>query len=188
MDGAAVTWNAKSTLGTILCARAVMETFAVMTNVEDRVKDCLAREDLGQLDAFVMRGMFASRDLEWIEEFPDSKAVNVLTYIDTFDKQVPGFRGHYDSLCERCHPNSLGHNFMFAKLDRSTGSVAYSDERTPDRNVDLILAALAPFPLVESMMARLDDLILKVSDLQHRLSPIGGSASNTEPPREGSQK
>lgn len=182
-----MTWNARSTLAAVLSARALMETIALMASLEDRVADCLAREDLGQLDAFVMHGMFASRDAEWIEEYPDSKAVNVLTYIDRFDKRVPGFRGHYDILSERCHPNSLGHNFMFSKLDRSDGSVRYSDERNPGRNAEMILAALAPFPLLESMMTRLDDLILKVSDLQHRVSPIGDSPSSAEPPREGSQ-
>jgi len=39
----------------------------------------------------------------------------------------------------------------------------------------MILAALAPLPLVEIIMARLDDLILKVSDLHHRLAPFGGA-------------
>ena len=52
-------------------------------------------------------------------EAPETKAVNILTYIDRFDKRAEGFRGHYDILSERCHPNALGHNFMFGKLDRS---------------------------------------------------------------------
>jgi hypothetical protein len=67
-----------------------------------------------------------------------------------------------------------------------SGSVAYSDERNPDRNAELILAALAPFPLVESMMTRLDALILKVSDLQHRLWPVGGKTPSTDPADAGS--
>jgi hypothetical protein len=31
------------------------------------------------------------------------------------------------------------------------------------------------FPLVESIMTRLDDLILKISDYHHRVSPVGGA-------------
>ena len=52
-------------------------------------------------------------------------------------------------LSERCHPNSLGHNFMFATLDRSDGSVRFCDEREPRRNAEMIMAAFAPLPLVE---------------------------------------
>jgi len=33
---------------------------------------------------------------------------------------------------------------------------------------------LAPLPLVESISARLDHLIVKASDLHHRVAPVGG--------------
>lgn len=79
-------------------------------------------------------------------------------------------------LSERCHPNSLGHNFMFSTLDRTDGTVRFCDEREPERNGQMILAALAPLPLVGSIMTRLDELIEKVSDLHHRVAPVGGGA------------
>jgi hypothetical protein len=50
----------------------------------------------------------------------------------------------------------------------------------------MILAALAVFPLVESLMNRLDDLIPKISDLHHRIAPVGGATPPTEPPASGS--
>jgi hypothetical protein len=182
MDGAAVVWNARCTLSAMLSARAFMETMAVMAELENRVSRFLALEDLGALDALAQQGIFASRDAAWIKEFPETQAVNVMTYIDKFDKRASGFRGHYDILSERCHPNSLGHNFMFSKLDQSDGSVGYCDEREPARNAHMILAALFPLPLVESIMARLDELILKVSDLHHRIAPVGGAASAPDLP------
>jgi hypothetical protein len=181
MDGAAVAWNSRCTLSAILSARALMETMAVMAVFEDRVADSLAQEDLGALDALAKQGTFSSRDPKCLAEAPETKAANVLNYVDRFDKRAPGFRGHYDILSERCHPNSLGHNFMFSKLDRSNGSVRFFDEREPERNGQMILAALAVFPLVESLMNRLDDLIPKVSDLHHRISPVGSAAPPTEP-------
>jgi hypothetical protein len=88
--------------------------------------------------------------------------------------RAEGFRGHYDMLSERCHPNSLGHNFMFSKLDRSDGTVRFYDEREPARNGQMILGALVPLPLAESISARLDELIDKVSDLHHRVAPVSG--------------
>ena len=105
---------------------------------------------------------------------PRNPGRHVLTYIDKFDKRVEGFRGHYDILSERCHPNSLGHNFMFSKLDRTDGTVRFVEEREPARNGQMILAALAPLPLVESIIRALDGLIEKISDLHHRVAPVGG--------------
>jgi hypothetical protein len=172
MDGAALAWNNRSTLSAILTARALMETIAVMAHFEDSVREFLGREDLGALDAYVQRGTFASRDPKWIDEFPETKAINVMTFVEKFDKRVPGFKGHYDILSERCHPNSSGHNFMFSKLNHSDASVSFSDEREPGRNGQMILAALGPLPLIESMMTRLTKLLLDVADLHHRKQPI----------------
>lgn len=181
MDGAAVAWNNRCTLSCVLSARALMETFAVMVEFERQVMLHLKEEDLSGLDALAQNGIFASRDPDWINDNPGTQAISVLTYIDKFDKRAKGFRGHYDMLSERCHPNSLGHNFMFSKLDRTDGTVRYCDEREPARNSEMILAALAPLPLVEPISARLDELIEEVSDLQHRVAPVGGPATDGSP-------
>jgi hypothetical protein len=150
MDGVAVAWNSRCTLSAMLSARALMETFAVMAELERRVTCLLEEESLGALDMLAQKGIFASRDEDWIREAPETVAVSVLTYIDKFDKRVPGFRVHYDMLSERCHPHALGHNFMFSKLDRTDGTVRFCDEREPERNGQMILMALAPIPLVET--------------------------------------
>jgi hypothetical protein len=177
MDGAAIAWNNRSTLSTMLSARALMETFAVMAEFERQVTRLLKEENLGRLDALAQNGIFASRDPDWIKDNPETKAVSILTYVDKFDKRAEGFRGHYDMLSERCHPNSLGHNFMFSKLDRTDGTVRYYEEREPARNGQMILAALAPLPLVEPISAHLDELIEKVSDLPHHVAPVSGPAA-----------
>jgi hypothetical protein len=174
MDGVAVAWNNECTLSAMLSARALMETLAVLAEFERRVDRLLKQQDLGGLDAVGQNATFASRDPEWTKENPETQAVNVVTYIDKFNKRVKGFRDHYDRLSERCHPNSHGHNFMFSKLDTSDGTVRFYDEREPQRNRQMILGALVLLPLVESISARLDQLIEKVSDLQHSVAPIGG--------------
>jgi hypothetical protein len=155
-----------------------METLAVMAVFADRVADSFAAEDLGALDALAQQGTFANRDPEWIKEAPDTKAINVLTYIDRLDKFAPGFRKRYDMLSERCHPNSLGHNFMFSKLDRTDGSVRFFDEREPARNGHMILTTLAAFPYVETLIDRLDALIPRISDLHLRVAPVGGAVAS----------
>jgi hypothetical protein len=153
-----------------------METVAVMSSFERSASDMLEKKDLGGLDSLGQHGIFAGRDPEWIKDKPELKALNVLTYIDKFDRIATGFRGHYDRLSERCHPNFFGHNFMFAKLDREQGSITYSDESAPEMNAEMVLAGVMILPLVENMMRRLDDVITRVADLQHRISPVGGIA------------
>ncbi len=175
-DGLAIAWNNGNPLSAMLCARALMETIAVMTEFGNRAVKFLAKEDLGALDGLAQNGIFATRDPELTKEAPEITATSVLTFIDKFDKLIPGFRGHYDSLSERCHPNAAGHNFMFSKLDRADGSIEFMDERDPDRNAQLVIAALIPLPLIESLMTRLDDAVLKVSDLQHKVAPVPDQA------------
>ena len=60
-------------------------------------------------------------------------------------------------------------------LDHSDGSIRFSDERDPERNAQMILAALTALPLIKSTMTHLDDLIQKVSHLQHSVAPVGGA-------------
>lgn len=180
-DGAAVAWNARCTLSAMLSVRALMETLAVMAEFERKVTRLLEDENIGGLDALAQNGIFASRDAEITKNNPEIKTVNVLTYINKFDETIAGFRDHYDRLSERCHPNSLGHNFMFAELNHSDGTVRFYDERERERNTQMILAALAPLRLAESISASLDHLIERVSDLHHRIAPVGGAKGKPLP-------
>lgn len=178
-DGVAVNWNGRSVLGAMLCARALMETIAVLSFVERSAAARYEQEDLGDLDALGQNGTFATRDEALLKEFPESTATNILTYVRRFDEKVlPGFSEHYDRLSERCHPNAPGHYFMFAKLNRDEGRTSYSDHAAPQRHAGLILAALAVIPLVESMNARMNASVMKVADLQNRLAPVPDDAQS----------
>ncbi len=70
---------------------------------------------------------------------------------------------------------------MFSNLDRSTGSISYVDENKPGQNAHTIIAAIILLPLVEPMHERMHELMMKVSDLQHLLSPVGGSPPGATP-------
>jgi hypothetical protein len=179
LDGTSVAWNNRCALSTILSARALMETMALISALATQVARALAAQDISALDALAQKGTFSSRDEEWLKDFPEYKAANVLTHIDRFDSRANGFRKHYDMLSERCHPNASGHYFMFGQLNREDGSIRFFDEREPERNAQLILAALAVFPLAETLMDQLDGLIVSVSELHNRVAPIGGPIPKT---------
>ena len=44
-------------------------------------------------------------------------AVNVMTFVDRVEKDVPGFRQQYDLLSEFCHPNWRGTAGFFSVFD-----------------------------------------------------------------------
>lgn len=182
IDGTAIAWNSRSTLTAMLAARAFMETVAIFSEFVDRVHGHYKSADLKELDELAQNWTFASRDVEWIDEYPECKSINILTLIDKFDKKgSEGFKAHYERLSERCHPNSLGHTYMFSELDRSDGTIRFSDERNPKANAHSIVTAVMMLPLVERLSTRLDKLIMQIADLQHRIHPVGSSQAKEQP-------
>jgi hypothetical protein len=133
IDGIAVAWNNRTTLSAYLSARALLETIAAMAEYESSISSFLANKDIDGLDAFAQKGILSSRDSEVVSQAPEVKAKNVLNYVNKLDKGTPGFRKYYDDLSERCHPNALGHTYMFSRLDLSAETYRFSDERDPDK-------------------------------------------------------
>lgn len=105
-------YNEKRYTSSVLLIRGQMETTAFMFWLLRRVHICVKTNSVGDIDDFLMRGLFGGRD-------PDSPklAINVLTAIDHLDKKVSGFRSDYDWLSEFAHPNSFGTHGSYAKID-----------------------------------------------------------------------
>jgi aspartyl-tRNA(Asn)/glutamyl-tRNA(Gln) amidotransferase subunit B len=146
-----------------------METIAVLVEYEARVADLLAKKDIVGLEALAEAGFFASRDTAVLENAPQVEATNILTYIDKLAKKIPLFRSHYDQLSERCHPNALGHSFMFATFDQKSVTFDFTDERDPDQNAIMIQAVLDFLPTVETTLVDLNASILRVSDIHEAI-------------------
>jgi hypothetical protein len=171
--GIALTWNAGNLLTSILAARAQIETLVLVEDFKAKLDASLKVNDLQAVSQLLNQQTFATRDTEWLAEHPESLAINVQTLINKFDKlTLPGARAHYDSLSERCHPNSRGHFGMFAALDRSSGTVAFSDTKNLEADRAAIMPAVVLFLLFEHTMDWFDGAVLEIADLQHRLNPV----------------
>lgn len=175
-DGVSLAWQGQSPLVAMMGARAQIESCAVFLHFVSSAERLLKAEDLPGLHALTTRALFASRDEDWLKLSPETEAAQILNRIDRLDRIVPGVRKHYAILSERCHPNSAGHHFMFARTDRTDGTVSFVPERDPTGNRVLILMGLFPCVLVEDASRKLDALILAVADLQHRLQPVPGQS------------
>ena len=117
-SGCAANWNGRNLLCAYLAARALIETVAVFLVFEDELQTLIEQENLGEIDALIMNRTFSTRDTEFIEALPNTKAINILTFIDRLEKQgLSGVRKHYEFLSERCHPNYLGQYHFFGTCD-----------------------------------------------------------------------
>ena len=172
-SGCALNWNANNTLCSFLAGRALLETVALLLDFEHQLEKFCNRLDFAGIDALVTNRTFATRDAEWINQSPETQAINVLTLIDKLDQRLlPGIRKYYDILSERCHPNSLGHHMFFATLDTDTGTTTFSDNKYREENLGQILGATVLIVAVEECMDRLDQAISALADLHGRADPI----------------
>jgi hypothetical protein len=104
--------------------RALLETFAVFDEFVRELLSCLAREDLGAMDDLVMNRTFATKDNDLLHDHPNLVATNALTFINKMGKHygLP-IRANYDSLSERCHPNSAGHHQMYSTTEKPSAAL-----------------------------------------------------------------
>lgn len=166
-------WNTRHVLTSVLAARALVETAALLRDFTDTCERALEASDLEQLNRVADDATFATRLKHWNEDsrFPPSK--NVLTVLDRLDKKFGGIRGHYDRLSEFCHPNYLGHFAAFGKLDHDTGRVAYSFDKIFNKGLlSHVFGGLLLTWLIEIDADRLANLIPKVAELQHQQNPV----------------
>jgi hypothetical protein len=172
-SGCAANWNGRNLLCAYLAVRALVETVAVFCAFEVDLQKLIEKEDLGGIDALITNRTFATRDAELVQSHPETKAVNILTFIDKLEKEgLSGVRQHYDSLSERCHPNSFGQHHFFGVRDRTTNVEHYSDLTDLERHFDFIFAGAMLIQFIEHRMDRLDAAIIRVAELQHKVSPV----------------
>jgi hypothetical protein len=171
--GVRLCWNARNTLASFLLVRALAETVAVFDEFERELLADLERKDLGPIDQLLMNRTFATKDRELLKEYPEHSAINVLTFIDKLERRHDfPVRDNYDSLSERCHPNSAGHHQMYSTTDETNGTVTFSETKDVAASLDYIIAPLGLVLLFERSMDRIDEATHKLADLQHRVHPV----------------
>jgi len=74
---------------------------------------------------------------------PERQAIQVLKFIDSVEKKVPGFRKNYEFLSEYSHPNSDGALGLFGRRDEETRITYF--ERREERIAGAIRFALNSF-------------------------------------------
>jgi len=172
-SGCAKMWNFGNVLCSVLAARALLETIALTLDFEANLQMYVAEKDFGKTDELITLHTFSTRSESMLTELPELKAENVLNYVDRLEKMMPGIRGHYEFLSEWCHPNSSGHYFTFASLDKTTGTVSFSNQKLHGKDLlNTILAVYVMLGLIESVMERLDKLIRTIAQIHSEAHPV----------------
>jgi hypothetical protein len=167
-ESVALNWNSDNIVGAYLPARALIETSALLLDLEHELKKHIAASDIDALNSLLTSLTFATRNKKWIEGNPESEAINVLTLIDRTDKRTgSGVRGHYDLMSERCHPNYLGHHPLYGTLDVESGTTSVSETKNIERHRDVILGAILLLLLDEHCIDRLENEVDRVAALQN---------------------
>jgi hypothetical protein len=165
-EGCSTMWNARNVLGSILCARALMETTALISDFVSQLTALCKVRDFSSINNLVTNRTFGTRLEGWYGPDTNIQATNVLGHIDKLDKLADGARHHYDMLSEMCHPNALGHNFFFGDLDRTTATLTLSDTQCFNSHMLLrIIAAYGFLDFIESRLNQITRLLPTVIDI-----------------------
>lgn len=126
----------------ILLARAAIESGAALWYLRKKLDEVVRSRAVGDLDDHLMRLVMGSKTNP---DLPPS--VNVMTFLDHIDKQVPGFRLQYEHLSEFVHPSWAATMGLYSKSSpekRSTEFGPLYSERPSDENRRAHLGYRAP--------------------------------------------
>jgi hypothetical protein len=126
-SGCAAMWNTGNVVGSILCGRALLETIAIGHYVREELLELAPAKNADAIDDLANVHLFATRNEETIAGGYGHQARSILTYVDKFDKKIPGVREAYDFLSEFAHPNGSGHLFTYGEVNKQTGAVTFHE-------------------------------------------------------------
>jgi hypothetical protein len=166
ISGALTLWDARNPVAAALSARSLLESGAVVLQIERQLSLLAASGRLADIDAYVADRAF-SQPGGWIEQARETRPVDVPHAIDEADRVSPGVRFCYDRLSEFAAPEAVGQHAVFGAIDKTGTSAEFRDDESLDPSTfRLILdAARIVVPVVAALEA-IDALVLKVASVE----------------------
>lgn len=112
-DVAVELYEANYLVPAFIVTRSVVETSAVIYWLYQKSSEFIEKRDEEAFDEFIMKGMLGSKDGTTKYE-----SYNVLTAVDRLDKEFPGLRDMYNTLCEFTHPNWSGVMGAYSRIEK----------------------------------------------------------------------
>ena len=141
----------KKYLAAAILIRSTMETTAMLYYVYDKMKLVVEKNDVGDIDEYLMRVMLGCKEKEDL-----AKPINVLTAVQKVDKWLNKvkpesakgntknpFMGFYDGLSDYTHPNWYGGLGAYGEVDDEFMFLKLSDCATPNIPISQVVGPLA---------------------------------------------
>jgi hypothetical protein len=155
-------WANKRWLMSVIAARSVLETIALVHHVVSEVEKAVEAKDLVKLDEIAMQQTFSQKTGD--HGLP---ATHILKAIDQLAKVITGARDYYDRLSEYTHPNANGHYFFYADLDPDQHLTKFSrDKRGSSDTIAIIGLALVTLMFAQRRLAKMDEMLRDIAAFQ----------------------
>jgi hypothetical protein len=165
--GCAETWNSGNVVGSILIGRALLETIAISKFAADELEKLVAGKELDAIDELANAQLFATRNEALIADGVAYQARSILTYLDKLDNTVVGVRETYDFLSEFCHPNSSGHLFTYGEINKTNGTVTFSEAAPRIMHVQgHVMTCFMMIMFAEPIMDAFDRVVSDVPEME----------------------
>jgi hypothetical protein len=161
-NGCSAEWNSGNIVCSLLCGRGLLETIALSLFIGDELKALSTAADVASIDNFLNEHLFSTRREAIIGDGFGHRARSLLTYIDKLDKRVKGagVRDAYEFMSEWCHPNGSGHLFTYGEIDKSTGTVTFSEASPRVKGIQgHVVTCFMMILFIEPFLTLLDELI-----------------------------
>jgi hypothetical protein len=132
-------YQSEQRIPAFLVTRAIIESVALLYHLHQKIVSAIKNKDVIELKDWLKNAIFGSRNTD-----TDMTSPNILTALDSMDKEYSGIRVMYDQLSEFCHPNYGGVLASYSHLSEDK-SVLYLG---PDPEA---LMPMGSFPFVTSL-------------------------------------
>ena len=171
-SGCADAWNGGNVVCSMLAGRALLETIGLCDFIRDETSNFVEVSDIESLEKLANEQLFSTRDEGVIDGGFGHRARSILSYVDKFEKKIPGIRDHYEFVSEWCHPNGSGHLFTFGQIDRQTGSVRFSQIAPLAKGIQGHVLGCFLFLLsMEPIMDAFDEMVPRISEIDPNVGP-----------------
>jgi hypothetical protein len=177
VDGSAAAWNGRNSVAAAILARAVLESVAVWVRVSKEAERHLAEHRYDDYDKLFARIFFGKKNETGTtsakSQHPALSPIQVLTAVETLERDYPGVKGVYDELCEIAHPN--GESFFAISDWHDVDSVSLDPAASNGDLFGKILSAIR-LDITSEYLSRWEkDLAPRIGRLwreAHKVSPV----------------
>jgi hypothetical protein len=170
--GCADEWNSGNIVCSMLAGRALLETIVLSSFIRDEAEKFVVANDIEAVEKLANEQLFSTRDGGVLAGGFGHKTKSILTYVEKFEKTIPGLRDHYEFISEWCHPNGSGHLFTYGEIDKMNGTVRFSEATPRVKGIQgHVMACFMLLLFIEPIMAALDEIIPKVSEIDPNVGP-----------------